>query len=172
MELYEELQEFRKILCVCPCCGEIVRVSDLKLRVKGKVTKTWLDEYEKMQQTLEKKEEIFAEKEIQLRDIAREKGRREAEKLFNNAVSKVILPSFKALKLDPFDVKPILNPVDFIVFNGMTKQETISDIMLLSKQHDAPALTTVRKQIEQAIIQKKYEWQVARIDEKGKILFE
>ncbi len=167
-ELYEEFQEFRKILCVCPCCGEIRRVSDLKLHVKGKVSKTWLDEYEKKQSLLDAKEEKFGEKEARLRELATQKGRKQAEAIFNKA----ILPSFKALKLDPFDVKPILHPVDFVVFNGMNKKEDINNIIFLSKQHDAPALTSVRKQIEQAIIQKKYEWQVARIDEDGKILFE
>ena len=167
-ELYEEFQEFRKILCVCPCCGEIIRVSDLKLRVKGKPTKTWLDEYEKKQSILNAKEEKFSEIEAKLRETATKKGRKQAEAVFNKA----ILPSFKALKLDPFDVKPILNPIDFVVFNGMNKKEDINNIILLSKQHDAPALTSVRKQIEQAILQKKYEWQVARIDENGKILFE
>ena len=168
IELYEELQEFRKILCICPCCGEIKRVSDLKLYAKGKTTKTWLDEFEKKQLLMDKREEKFDEIEAKLRELATKKGRKQAEIVFNKA----ILPSFKALKLDPFDVKPILNPVDFVVFNGMNKKEDINNIILLSKQHDAPALITVRKQIEQAIIQKKYEWQVARIDEEGKIIFE
>jgi hypothetical protein len=43
---FEEFQLFRKILCVCPCCGELVRLSDLRLKTKGEVEKTWLDDYE------------------------------------------------------------------------------------------------------------------------------
>jgi len=43
-----------------------------------------------------------------------------AERVFNQA----ILPSFKALKLDPFDMKPLLNPVDFVAFKGMTRKST------------------------------------------------
>lgn len=101
-ELFEEFQEFRKILCVCPCCGDLVRVSDLRLKVKGSAIGTWLDDYEKKNQKLDKKEEQFNEGEEELREIAREKGRKEAEKVFNDAIS----PALKALKLDPFDVKP------------------------------------------------------------------
>jgi predicted Holliday junction resolvase-like endonuclease len=167
-ELSQEFQEFRKILCICPCCGEIVRVSDLKLYAKGKATKTWLDEYDHKQQLLDIKEEKFNEKEEKLRENARNKGREQAEKAFNKA----ILPSFKALKLDPYDVKPILNPIDFIVFQGMNKQDEITNIIFLSKEHDAPTLTTTRKQIKDAINEKRYEWQVARIEETGKIKFE
>lgn len=167
-ELLEQLQEFRKILCICPCCGEIVRVSDLRLKIKGTAIRTWLDKYQKKEQEIEKKEERFDEIEKKLREIAREKGRKEAEKVFNKA----ILPSFKALKLDPFDVKPILNPVDFVIFKGMNKKEAISDIIFLSKEYKLPSLQLIRQQIQRAIVQKNYEWQVARIDENGKIVFE
>jgi len=167
-ELLEQLQEFRKILCICPCCGEIVRVSDLRLKLKGITIKTWLDEYQKTEQNIEKKEERFDEREGKLREIAIEKGRKEAEKVFNKA----ILPSFRALKLDPFDIKPILNPIDFVVFNGMNKKEVISDIIFLSKEYKIPLLHLIRQQIKKVIEQKKYEWQVARIDENGSIIFE
>ena len=60
-ELFEEFQKFRKILCVCPCCGDLVRVSDLRLKLKGRVVRTWLDDYEKLSLTLDKKEERFDE---------------------------------------------------------------------------------------------------------------
>ncbi|MBU0536461.1 MAG: hypothetical protein KKE20_05820 [Nanoarchaeota archaeon] len=167
-ELFKEFQEFRKILCVCPCCGDLVRVSDLHLKVKGPAAKTWLDEYDKKSQAMDKKEERFDELEVKLREKAREKGRKEAQKVFNKAIS----PAFKALKYDPFDVKPILNPVDFVVFKGMDKKESVSDIVMLSKICKNSILNTIRKQVKDAITNKKYEWQVARIDEKGKIRVE
>src|SRR3989338_8622101 len=113
MELFEEFQELRKILCLCPCCGELVRVSDLKLKVKGSKINTWLDDYERKQQLLANKVESFEEKKSKLREKAVEIGRKEAHRVFNNAIS----PEFKALKLDPFDLKPIFNPIDFIAFN-------------------------------------------------------
>lgn len=56
-ELFKEFQEFRKILCICPCCGDLVRVSDLKLKVKGPASRTWLDDYEKKSLILDKREE-------------------------------------------------------------------------------------------------------------------
>ena len=167
-ELFTEFQEFRKILCICPCCSDIFRVSDLRLKVKGAVVKTWLDRYQKEKQEILKKEEGFEAIEEKLREKSREKGRKEAEKVFNNAIS----PSFKALKLDPFDVKPILNPVDFVVFKGMNKKEVISDILFLSKFYNSPVLNITRKQVETAILNNRYEWQVARITDEGKISFE
>jgi predicted Holliday junction resolvase-like endonuclease len=167
-ELFEAFQEFRKILCICPCCGEIVRVSDLKLRIKGSTTRTWLDDFQKKMMSLDEIEQKFDEKESKLREIAVEKGRKKAEVEIN----KMISPALKALKLDPYDIKPISNPVDFIVFNGMNKKEKISDVMLLSKNINNPDLNAIRNQVSKAILSNKYEWQVARIDDKGNIAFE
>ena len=58
--LFEGFQEFRKILCVCPCCGELVRVSDLRLKATGSTSKTWLDDYDKKSLEMEKKEEVLS----------------------------------------------------------------------------------------------------------------
>lgn len=165
--LIENFQEFRKILCVCPCCGMLVRVSDLKLKTKGAGV-TWLDKYEKEIQKIGDKEEEFGEKEEGLREIAVARGRKEAEKVFNGAVS----PEFKKLKLDPLDVKPLFNPVDFIVFNGMNKKEKINDIIFLSKKSKYSALNETRRNIAQLISKEKYGWQVARIEDSGRISFE
>ena len=81
-------------------------------------------------------------------------------------------PQLQALKLDPYDVKPISNPVDFVVFNGMDKKESVNDIMFLSKQINNPELNTIRKQVSKAISDKKYQWQTCRVSNEGEIDFE
>ena len=165
MKLFEEFQEFRKILCVCPCCGTIVRVSELKLKVKGIVAKTWLDEYEAKCKLMDNKEEKFEEIKDKLRELAVKKGRKEAEKMFNKA----LYPAFRKLKFDPFDIKPILNPIDFVVFKDMNKKETVNDIIFLSKSCNNPILNKLRVQVKDSIKKNKYDWQVARIKENGEI---
>lgn len=166
--LFEEFQDFRKILCVCPCCGEISRVSDLRLKTKGSAARTWLDEYDQKKQQLDKKEEKFQEKEEELREIARELGRKQAQTVINKAIH----PSFRALKLDPFDIKPILSPVDFVVFKGMNGKKLISEVMFLCKQHSCAGVNSTRAQIKDVVENKDYDMQVARIDDSGAIVFE
>lgn len=166
-EIFEVFQEFRKILCVCPCCGELSRVSDLRLKIKGVAGRTWLDDFELKNSVQADKEQKFEEIEEKIRAKSVEQGRKAAEKVFNQAIS----PAFKALKLSPFDVKPILNPVDFVVFDGMDKGN-VKDIVLLSKQSMHKMLNQIREQVRTAILNNKYDWQVARIDEVGNIIFE
>ncbi len=165
---FEEFQEFRKILCVCPCCGELMRVSDLRLKAKGPSTETWLDKFEGKQSKFFKKEEKFREEEGDLRKKAQEKGRIAAEKVFNKAIS----PCFKKLGYDPYDIKPVLNPIDFIVFDKLNKEETVENVIMLSKKCKNTSLNATRKQVKTAITKKKYEWQVARVDDQGNIKFE
>ncbi len=166
--LFEEFSELRKILCICPCCGEIVRVSDLHLKVKKPIIKTWLDTYEAKIIAMNKQEEKFNEKEQKIRDVAVEKGRNEAKKIVDN----VILPIFRKLKLNPFDVKPILSPIDFLVFDGMTEKEKIKNIIFLSKTSKIEYLNLMRKQIKDIISKKNYTWQIGRIDDLGNLTFE
>jgi predicted Holliday junction resolvase-like endonuclease len=167
MSLLEEYQLFRRILALCPCCGELRRVSDLRLKSKAKAVKTWLDKYDSDSQQLAYKELAFGEQEEKLRQEAIEKGRKKAEKAF----IKALCPSLRKLKLNPYDVKPIFHPIDFIAFNGMTTQEEISDILLLAREQCA-MLDPIRKQIKKAVNAYKYEWQVARIDDSGNIRLE
>jgi len=166
--LFEEFSELRKILCICPCCGDIVRVSDLHLKVKKPIVKTWLDTYEAKIIAMNKEEEKFNEKEQKIRDVSVEKGRNEAKKIVNN----VVLPIFRKLKLNPFDVKPILSPIDFLVFDGMTDKDKIKDIIFLSKISRIESLNQIRKQIKDIISKKNYTWQVGRIDNLGSLTFE
>lgn len=168
MKMFEEFQQFRRILCVCPDCGAIVRVSDLKIMIKGEGIKTWLDTHEKKCCLMDRKEEKFDEVKAKLREEAVKKGRKEAEKVFNNAIN----PTFKALKYDPFDIKPILNPVDFVVFKDMNKKEIVNDVVLLSEKLENPILNKIRTQVKNCVEKKEYDWQVARINKEGKIALE
>lgn len=164
MSLFEEYQAFRRILAVCPC-GKLHRVSDLQLKSKAEAKeKTWLDEFELETSKFLAEEQAFEEQKEKLRQAEIEKGRKVAEKAFYKA----ICPSLQKLKLNPYDVKPIFNPIDFIAFNGMTNEEEISDILLLAREQCA-SLDPIRKQIKKVVDAYKYEWQLARIDELGNI---
>jgi len=168
MSSFEEFQAFRKILCVCPNCGEIVRLSDLRLIFKGEVEKTWLDDFESRSYLLAEKERQFEKVESKLREASREEGRKQAQETFHQRIS----IEFRKMQYDPFDIKPILNPVDFVVFNGMNAYESISEIVFLSRQSENRIINEWRTQIQDIIRQDNYEWLVARIDNNGNISFE
>jgi predicted Holliday junction resolvase-like endonuclease len=161
-------QSSRRILCVCPCCGDIVRLSDLSLSYKGKSYKTWMDTYERKIMTLETKTEKFEEKEQEIRDKAAERGRKKVEE----RICGMMCNEIAKLKYNPYDIKAIWHPVDFVVFDGMNNEDSISDITFLSRKIDDPNLNKVREMVKECVVKKKYEWMVARISIDGKMKIE
>jgi hypothetical protein len=78
-EIFKEFQEFRKILCICPCCGDIVRISDLKLKIKDAKGGTWLDAFDKQMLEHQRLEEKFENEKAGIRRKLRKKAEKQPE---------------------------------------------------------------------------------------------
>lgn len=166
-ELLTTFQSFRTLLCVCPFCGELKRVSDLHLRYGGEAPKTWLDEFESKNLTLAKEEERFEEKEQRMREEAIERGRKKVSVIIKKSMD----PRFSKMEFNYYDIKLLMHPVDFVVFDGLN-DDNIQEIMFLSKTTSNPNLSALRKLVKKAIETENYSWQVARVDIGGKITYE
>src|SRR3990172_5327795 len=116
--ILELFNNFKMVLCMCPHCNNITRLSELNLRTKVKSPKTWLDEYELKIDKLSNKEDKFTEEEKGLREEAHTRGRAQVHKLLLKSMSK----EFAQLKFDPYDIKALLHPIDFVVFNRMNNE--------------------------------------------------
>ncbi len=166
-ELLDVFQSFRKILCVCPCCGEIVRMSDLHLKYSGKAPKTWLDKYELQLLSLQEKDRLFTEKEAELHEKAIERGRSKVPLMVKNC----LCSEFKKLEYDPYDIKAVMDPVDFVVFDGLNVGKEVRSVTFLSRNPNS-AMRTVADSIKTTVAKGRYDWKVARITTTGKVNFE
>jgi predicted Holliday junction resolvase-like endonuclease len=126
-----------------------------------------MDKIDLERERLEKVEERLEDKKEEIREKAREKGR----KLAQLAVKKID-PIFTPRKLDPDDAKVIFHPIDYIVFNGMKKAESIKNIILLDREEKGTDHRVLQKSIEKVVEHENYEWQTLRVQEDGKIRFE
>ena len=167
MELVSYFQSFRSILCICPCCNGIHRLSDLQLRYEGKAASTWLDQLESKSMQLDEKEAKFEEKEQGLRDLAAERGRKKVVE----TVRRSMIRRLARLKLNPYDIKSLMHPVDFVVFNGMN-DDKFKEILFLSDAGCQKGVKAAALDVEKAVKSKKYEWKVARVDVEGKVEWE
>ena len=161
-------QAARTILCICPCCGDIVRLSDLTLHYKGETPRTWLDEYDQRMGLYEERKETFDSKESAIRQASRELGRKRATKI----VRKLIRTTFPGSRYHPKDIKAIMHPVDCIVFSGMAIKQKLSKIVMLSKESESKSLQKIRDSIRQAVEGREYEQKIARVSKKGEIPLE
>ena len=113
------------------------------------------------------KEGKFAEEERKIRDEAAERGRAKVPQLVRQSMDS----QFAKLDYDPYDIKALLHPVEFVVFNGMNSGE-LNNVVLLSRNTSNPNLQTLHKSVAKAVENKKYEWKIARVDLEGNVEFE
>ena len=163
----EMFQQFKTILCLCPKCNGLSRLSDLQLRSKEKAPTTWLDDYDSTLQNLDKQESEFEEKEGEIREKAAERGRAQVPEI----VRKSMDAQFAKLSYDPYDIKPLWHPVEFVVFDGMNKGD-INNITLLSRSSTNSNLQNLQKAVTKAVDEKLYDWKVVRVSLDGNVEFE
>ena len=161
----DAFQSLRTILCVCPCCGELVRASELHLSSHGKAPKTWLDDYEAELGGLEKREEEFEESVAEINQKAIERGRKKVVE----KVCSCLDSSIACFNYDPYDIKALFHPVDFVVFNGLNADEALEDITFLARTRRGDS---VQKSVAKAVKDGSYGWKVARVTEEGGVKFE
>lgn len=162
--LVATLQEFRRILGVCPCCGEIFRLTDLMIAYRAKPSVTWLDRLEADEERQQRAEDKFAEDERQIRELAKKRGRQALPSLLREAE-----PVFACRGYFAHDVKPLFDPVDYIIFDGMNAAPAVTRIVLF----DGPALGHARERIQRSIQRAleggNYEWKTVRMGKDGRI---
>ena len=168
IDLLDLFQSFRGTLCICPFCGELMRLSDLHLKYTGKAPRTWLDNYDSRLLSLGKKEQAFEEKESEMREKSVERGRKKVPTL----IRKCLCPEFKKLEYDPYDIKAIMHPVEFIVFDGLNDGVELRNVTFLSRKTSDEEQNVILKSMRETLDKKNYDWKVSRITMDGKVEFE
>ena len=154
----------RQVFGICPCCGEFLRLSDCTVFLKRRPVTDWMDELAKKQDRVDRGFEKLGEKEEELREVAREKGRRLARKTVRK-----IDPIFTPRKLNPDDAKVLFHPVDYIVFDGMKNKKVIRGIVLLDRKAGTKQHRTLQRSIEKTIEKEHYDWATVQVADDGSI---
>ena len=157
----EELSSFtnnQMILCICPKCRNISRFSDLRIISTKKTPQTWLDGFEKKLTDFQAKEDDFLSKEDAIRKEAAEKARKQLPILIKKSLSDQIA----SLKFNPYDIKPILYPIDYVIYDGMEKG-AIDNVIFLHNKNKNAKMNELHKSIHTTVENEEYDWKVARI---------
>jgi predicted Holliday junction resolvase-like endonuclease len=163
MNIVAFMQEQKRILGICPCCGELFRLSEATIFTKTRPPRTPFDELEDEQRKADRAAERFEEKVQVLRGEALRRGQTEARKRLRS-----IAHAFIGREIDPQDVKVLYDPVEFIAFRGMTSGAVTSVVLIdrpaASKEHEV-----VQESVAKAVDKGRYEWKVLRIDPAGRV---
>lgn len=163
-EILRLFDDFRRILGICPCCGQLFRLSDIRLYYRVQPVRSWLDKLEFRQLNVDRAEERFGDLEKSIRERATERARRKIARLMRH-----IDPVFSGRGYALEDARALFDPVDFVLFDGMTRHNRVRGVILM----DGPALDPGRRKIQRAIAKvvsrRHYEWKTIRLSRDGDI---
>lgn len=155
----------QSILCICPKCMAISRLSQLYIVSEAKKEKTWLDDYEEKVRKFQEKQGVVEQQASAIREDAVKRGRDKVPKMIISSLSDKVVSS----KYNPYDIKPINHPIDYIIYDGMDNGSVENVIFLHQKNNN---LAQLHKSIHETVENKKYDWKVARISQEGKLELE
>lgn len=166
-DLFRFFNMQKQIFGVCPNCDEFFRLSDCKVYVKAKPALDWMENLELEKCRLDLFEDRIEERKEELQEKAREKGRHRA-----HLIIRKIDPLFTPRKLNPDDARVLFHPIDYIVFNGMKKANSIRNLVLLDRETKSSDHRALQRSIEKVIERGNYDWLTLRIKENGSIVEE
>ena len=152
-----------QIFGICPQSGEFFRLSECRISTDKKLDPDWMDKLQASKKRIDKQENIVDLESEELMELGRKKGRAKADR----AVRKVD-SIFTPLKLNPADSKVIFHPVDYVVFNGMKKND-LKNLVLLDRKIKSPKNRGLQNSIRKTVEKESYEWLTIRVERNGSI---
>ncbi len=132
----------------CPCgCGEDVRLKDAGLFYLDDFTEGAYSKYQEMLQ------------EIRDRKVnMRTRPERGAKAVNIGLAIEQIVPAFKTFPFTQNDCRFISEPIDYIIFEGLTKNGTVSKILFSDVKTGNAKLLPRQKQIKELVDKKKVKY--------------
>lgn len=167
--LLQTVDGLQELLAVCPCCGEIFRVVEAKFLFPRKPPRRC--EYEELveteerlsrsQERLDMERERFDRRLEERRARLTERGRAMAKRRLRK-----IDPVFSAKNIDPQDVKAIFDPIEYIIFHGLSADD-LELVELVSRSPENRAQETLAKSIDDVVRKGHVEFETLRMRDDG-----
>ena len=154
----QKIMADKKLYGECPECGESFPIAESQL-FYGKPTKgAALDAVNKW-----KKELQDAIKELEKRKIdAKKRSKRGVIDVNVGKVLEKLAPALPGFSFDCHDCRPLFEPIDYIIFEGLTKNGKVDSIKIIDIKTGQSRLNKHQRQIRDAIEEKKVEWNTYR----------
>ena len=125
-----------KLAGICPNCGHIFRLNEAKPYKLVPQRPTVLDQIDQQQARIDAAMDKLQQAELALRQAARQTGLANAKRRLRR-----IDDVFSAAKIDPHDVKLLFDPVEYIVFDGMSRGKLRRVLLLAAEPAIEPGAT-------------------------------
>ena len=153
--------DLSQIAGICADCGQIFRLSDSRPYRLTPPEPSIFDKLESEQGKIDRALERLNAMEGESREQARAAGLKQARR----RLRKIDLV-FDKLKLDPHDAKVVFDPVDFIVFDGMSRGK-LRKLVLLARPPSTTVTDTLWQSIERTVEKGNFAFRTLRVSREG-----
>lgn len=163
-------QKFSGILVVCPCCQQVLRLSELRLSYAGKLVRTVLDPIHQEEQRLDRRQERVESRLDRLEqreDALRERARARAMVKAREAVQRID-PAVRKLRYDPQDIRVVAHPVDLVVFDGLGEGDKVRRVVFVARRRHGNA-ARMQRSVDEALDGGRCVWETIRIAPDGAV---
>lgn len=156
------LQDFQRILGICPCCGHLFRLSETEVFYARRPAPTWYDKLLHVEARVSRAEENFEERRADLQARSREAALRRLRRELPRYD-----PVLSCHGYYPKDAKCLFDPVDFVIFHGLHVRGRIQEIVLLDHPPQSGRRERIQASLERTIRRGNIEWRTIRVGSDG-----
>jgi predicted Holliday junction resolvase-like endonuclease len=141
----------RGFYAICPCCDEPVRLSDCGLFYLDEFRPRSREAFEQMQRDLQERAVEYKSRRKQI-SIKSEIG---AKAVNIGFILERLAPSLASFRFEPDDCRSIFDPIDYVIFEGLSKKGAVSRILFSDIKTGRASLQSNQKEIKAAVKSKK-----------------
>ena len=146
----------------CPCCKKHIMLKEAGL--------FYLDDFSpEAEELYQRRCEQLDERRQECRDIRRamkQTSRVGAEAVNIGLILERIAPLLKSFPYDRNDCRSLFDPIDYIVFDGLSRNKTVNNLVFIDVKTGRSRLTGKQPEIRSLIERNQVIWDTYRVEEK------
>jgi predicted Holliday junction resolvase-like endonuclease len=146
--LIPELKRDRRFKATCPACMEAFRLCDAVLFAwSDQPPKAALAELHAMRERIKERRRELAHG----RELMTKTAQRTAQAVNLGKIVEKIVPSFASFSYEPGDCRALFEPIDYLVFSGLAKQNHVEALFFVDVKSGNARLSQSQHSIKKAI---------------------
>ena len=146
--LIAELQRDKRFKGTCPACMEDFRLADAVLFAwSDQPPKTALQALHAMRERIKERRRQLARN----RELMTKIAQRTAQAVNLGKIVEKIVPSFASFSYEPGDCRALFEPIDYLVFSGLAKQNQVEALFFVDVKSGNARLRRAQTSIKSAV---------------------
>ncbi len=139
----------------CPCCDLPIKAKDAGLFYLDDLTPDAQELYTQQLKEMKEREKTLKE----IRKGISQKSEVGAKAVNIGFILERLAPAMSGFRFDRNDCRSLFDPIDYVIFEGLSKKSAVSKILFADIKTGAAKLSPKQKEIKTLVNKKKVEWE-------------